>query len=74
MSMYQCSDVRDLHYPGEQLVSQRKTAPRTRFGTSHRDAALKIFISHEHEKGAYGRESPGPCAYKPPDSIGPQVK
>lgn len=58
---------------GEQLVSRRKTAPRIRFGTSDRDDALKIFISPEHEKGAFGRESPGPCAYKPLQSIGPQV-
>ena len=61
-------------HAGEQLVSQRKTAPRLRFGTSDRDDALKIFISPEHEKGAYGRESPGPCAYRPPQSVGPEVR
>ncbi len=54
-----------LRNTDEQIVSLRKNVPRIGFGTSDRDDALKVFISAEHEKGCYGRESPGPCAYKP---------
>lgn len=47
---------------GRQFLSNKKTVSSTKIGTSNRDAANKIFISKEHEKSAYGMNSPGPAA------------
>lgn len=58
---------------GKQTLSHKKTLPAPKIGTSNRDAAKKIFISKEHEKGAFGQWSPGPVTSKVVDSVGPQT-
>ncbi|PNW81824.1 hypothetical protein CHLRE_06g261900v5 [Chlamydomonas reinhardtii] len=57
---------------GQQTLSQKKTLPSPKIGTGHRDAFKKIFISKEHEKGAFGENSPGPVTSQFVSSIGPQ--
>jgi hypothetical protein len=37
-----------------QAASTLRNSPTVRFGTSTRDQDAKVFISQEHEKGAYG--------------------
>uniref|UniRef100_A0A7S0RKV2 Flagellar associated protein n=1 Tax=Chlamydomonas leiostraca TaxID=1034604 RepID=A0A7S0RKV2_9CHLO len=58
---------------GKQTLSNKKTLPSPKIGTSNRDAAKKIFISKEHEKGAYGEWSPGPVTSKVVNSFGTQA-
>ncbi|KAK9829789.1 hypothetical protein WJX72_007931 [[Myrmecia] bisecta] len=57
---------------GGQFDSTKETAPSMRFTTANRDAAEKIFVSAEHEKAGYGRESPGPSAYNLSGGLGKQ--
>lgn len=40
--------------PHLQSASTVRNSPTVRFGTSTRDQEAKVFISQEHEKGAYG--------------------
>ena len=46
---------------GSQVLSLKRTGSATRFGSSTRDNASKVYISAEHEKGSVGLASPGPC-------------
>lgn len=46
---------------GSQVLSLKRTGSATRFGSSTRDNASKVYISAEHEKGFVGLASPGPC-------------
>mmetsp|Transcript_4343 Transcript_4343/g.9399 ORF Transcript_4343/g.9399 Transcript_4343/m.9399 type:complete len:303 (+) Transcript_4343:168-1076(+) len=58
---------------GKQALSTKKSLPAPKIGTSQRDAAKKIFISKEHEKGAYGEMSPGPVTGTVVNSFGNQT-
>lgn len=57
---------------GKQTLSLKKTLPQYSFGSSTRDAALKTFISKEHEKQSFGELSPGPTTAQPSTSMGKQ--
>lgn len=57
---------------GRQTLSSKKTLPSAKIGTGTRDAFKKIFISKEHEKGAFGENSPGPVTSQFVSSIGTQ--
>ncbi|CAK0782857.1 hypothetical protein CVIRNUC_006052 [Coccomyxa viridis] len=48
---------------GDQFDSRKPSAATVHFPSSQRDAAEKLYISAEHEKSGYGRDSPGPSAY-----------
>lgn len=65
---------------GEQFDSRKSSAATVHFPSSKRDAAEKLYISAEHEKSGYGRDSPGekvqirvvvmgllPCGHSPVD-------
>jgi len=58
---------------GKQALSTKKTLPMPKIGTSQRDASKKVFISKEHEKGAYGEFSPGPTTGTVVNAVGPQT-
>lgn len=47
-------------------------SPTVKFGTSTRDQDAKVFISLEHEKGAFGTQSPGPVTAAPVSALGKQ--
>ncbi|KAK9795905.1 hypothetical protein WJX73_006623 [Symbiochloris irregularis] len=57
---------------GNSNSSLSASAPRTRFATANRDASDKVYLSHEHEKGFVGKDSPGPMAYNIAGKIGKQ--
>lgn len=57
---------------GQQALSNKKTLPAPKIGTGSRDAFKRIFISKEHEKGAFGENSPGPVTSQFVSAIGPQ--
>jgi hypothetical protein len=64
------------NYPsvGKQALSTKCTGPSPKIGTSQRDVCTKkVFISKEHEKAAYGENSPGPGNGPRPDSFGNQT-
>ena len=44
---------------GQQVDSTKNSASAMAFGSATRDAAGRVFISLDHEKSGYGRESPG---------------
>lgn len=44
---------------GDQVESTKASAATVHFPAATRDAADKMFISQEHEKSGYGRDSPG---------------
>lgn len=44
---------------GSQYESTKASAANVHFSGAKRNAAEKIFISLEHEKSGYGKESPG---------------
>ncbi|CAL5220311.1 g2299 [Coccomyxa viridis] len=48
---------------GVQFDSRKASSAVMHFPSSKRDAAEKLYISAEHEKSGYGRDSPGPSAY-----------
>ena len=48
---------------GTQVSSKMPSLPRFGFGTSNREHAAKVFISHEHEKVTGNRDAPGPGQY-----------
>lgn len=52
-----------VHLPsvhaGSQFDSTKASAAAVHFQGAKRESAEKIFISLEHEKSGYGRESPG---------------
>lgn len=50
--------VLDIH-AGSQFESTKTSAAVVHFPGAHRDAAEKMFISLEHEKSGFGKESPG---------------
>lgn len=52
-----------VHRAGEQFDSRKASAATVHFPSSQRDAAEKLYISAEHEKSGYGRDSPGACCY-----------
>ncbi|KAG2485065.1 hypothetical protein HYH03_016162 [Edaphochlamys debaryana] len=53
------------------IAAARSGSPATRFGTSGRDAASKIYISHMHASAeGYGLASPGPGCYNVADAGG----
>ncbi|MEW5299046.1 MAG: hypothetical protein WDW36_002096 [Sanguina aurantia] len=58
---------------GKQAQSNKQTLPSFKIGTGQRDAAKKLFISKEHEKGQYGENSPGPVTGQFVSSIGIQT-
>lgn len=41
------------------MESVKRSGPKIQFGLAQRDASEKLFISIEHEKAQYGKESPG---------------
>lgn len=49
---------------GEQFDSRKPSAAMVHFPSSQRDAAEKIFISAEHEKSGFGRDSPGRFCFR----------
>ena len=55
-----------VHHAGEQFDSRKASAATVHFPSSQRDAAEKLYISAEHEKSGYGRDSPGACCYNHP--------
>ena len=44
---------------GQQVDSTKQSASAVAFGSATRDSAGRMFISMDHEKSGYGRESPG---------------
>ena len=44
---------------GVQFDSRKASSAVMHFPSSKRDAAEKLYISAEHEKSGYGRDSPG---------------
>lgn len=44
---------------GQQVDSTKETVASVAFSSATRDAAGRVFISVDHEKSGYGRESPG---------------
>ncbi|DBA79673.1 hypothetical protein WJX77_002457 [Trebouxia sp. C0004] len=58
---------------GDQFESTKGNTPKLKFGTALREASEKIFISTDHEKSGYGKESPGPSAYNLSGGMGRQV-
>jgi len=56
---------------GKQTDSRKETAPQFGFGSSDRQNAAKVFVTAEHAKSSYGKESPGPV-YELKSSIGKQ--
>jgi hypothetical protein len=52
--------------------STRESAPIFGFGSSTRENQAKVYMSPEHEKGNFGRGSPGPCTYTLQQSVGTQ--
>eukprot|EP00201_Polytomella_parva_P004331 CAMPEP_0175073746 /NCGR_PEP_ID=MMETSP0052_2-20121109/20789_1 /TAXON_ID=51329 ORGANISM="Polytomella parva, Strain SAG 63-3" /NCGR_SAMPLE_ID=MMETSP0052_2 /ASSEMBLY_ACC=CAM_ASM_000194 /LENGTH=217 /DNA_ID=CAMNT_0016341701 /DNA_START=293 /DNA_END=946 /DNA_ORIENTATION=- len=57
---------------GKQTLSSKKTLPSVKIGSGDRDAFKKIFISKEHEKSAFGLNSPGPMTSKFLSAVGSQ--
>ncbi|KAF5827930.1 flagellar associated protein [Dunaliella salina] len=58
---------------GKQALSHKKTLPSPKIGTGTRDAFKRVFISKDHEKGAFGEWSPGPVTSQVVNSVGPQT-
>lgn len=58
---------------GKQPLSIKRTGGTTKFGTGTRDATKKTFISKEHEKAAFGMNSPGPTTGNATTSLGKQT-
>mmetsp|Transcript_13100 Transcript_13100/g.15822 ORF Transcript_13100/g.15822 Transcript_13100/m.15822 type:complete len:302 (-) Transcript_13100:366-1271(-) len=56
---------------GKQHDSRKETAPAFGFGSSDRNGATKVFVTAEHAKSSYGKESPGPV-YELKSSLGKQ--
>ena len=48
-----------LERAGQQVDSTKLSASAVAFGSATRDSAGRVFISMDHEKSGYGRESPG---------------
>ena len=59
---------------GPQVASNRSSAPMAGFGASTRQTQNKLYISPEHEKMHYGKQSPGPQSgtYTLPPTVGKQ--
>ncbi|KAK9819067.1 hypothetical protein WJX81_000667 [Elliptochloris bilobata] len=57
---------------GLQVDSTKQSASVVAFSSATRDAAGRVFISVDHEKSGYGRESPGPSAYLVAGGLGRQ--
>ena len=45
---------------GVQADSKKATAPIFGFGSADRSAMEKVFMTAEHAKSSYGKNSPGP--------------
>ena len=59
---------------GPQPDSKKPRAATPGFGASTRDIRAKVYVGPGHEKGAYGRLSPGPAApYSLVSAVGRQV-
>lgn len=56
---------------GKQHESRKSTAPMYGFGSSDRSNMNKVFVTSEHAKAMYGKESPGPV-YDTKSSLGKQ--
>ena len=56
---------------GSQCLSCRLTAPQFGFGTAHRSAVEKVYLTPEHARTNYGKNSPGPV-YDVKSSMGKQ--
>lgn len=56
---------------GKQVKSENNTHPAYGFGSQHRDAYMKLYLSQEQAKAVSGNNSQGPV-YKTFSAIGPQ--
>mmetsp|Transcript_15827 Transcript_15827/g.38529 ORF Transcript_15827/g.38529 Transcript_15827/m.38529 type:complete len:301 (-) Transcript_15827:345-1247(-) len=57
---------------GQQFMSNKESASRTKFGTSSRQQQEKVYITAEHERAMIGMHSPAPNTYDAKSSIGQQ--
>lgn len=58
---------------GPQVASTKSSSPMAGFGTSDRTVQNKLYLSPDHEKMHYGKQSPGPSAYSLPGSVAKQT-
>ena len=61
-----------LQSVGRQVASTSPSAPEAGFGTSDRHTQNKLYLSPEHEKMHFGKQSPGPSSYTLPSSVAKQ--
>ncbi|CAG9466556.1 unnamed protein product [Pedinophyceae sp. YPF-701] len=57
---------------GPQLLATKSTSPTTKFPSTTRSAAARVYISKDHERAILGSASPGPSKYRAYSSIGSQ--
>ncbi len=57
---------------GKMVSSERQTGEAFSFGGATRDAAQKVFLSKAAAKVTANSDGPGPTAYEPQQSMGPQ--
>jgi len=57
---------------GPQVTSNRATLPKYSFGSSTREKDNKVYLSPEHEKSHYGKQSPGPVTGSTGTAFGKQ--
>lgn len=58
---------------GLQPESKKSTLPRYGFGSSTRDGMERVFVTQEHNKILFGKESPGPSTYMLHPALGNQL-
>ena len=58
---------------GPQPSSTKRSAPLPGFGSSNRDHAAKVFLTPEHQKANFGKQSPGPVMYTLTPGVGKQT-
>jgi len=58
---------------GKQVNSNKTTLPIYGFGSSTRQHQEKVYLTKDHNKGLYGKESPGPSPYTLNPAVGNQV-
>lgn len=58
---------------GPQVHSKKATLPKHAFGSSTREGDAKVYISSEHEKSQYGKQSPGPVTAGSRTAFGKQT-
>jgi len=58
---------------GTQPLSQKTTSTNVKFGTQTRERAVKVYLTHAHERSLMGQHSPAPNTYTLKSSIGNQL-